>query len=250
MIRMAREMVRRGNLGRLTMIDTQFASGAYGGVTPADAWRVRSEEAGTAGMLSDLATHAIQLATYVSDQRVSKVAAHLDRLDPDHQVHDTAYLNLSFDAGAVGRCWSTYQAAGALHGLRIAVYGERGSLSWDHEHAEVMWWRPVEGAETILTKAGPLATPDALEASRFTAGHPDGYGLAFANLYRDFAWALLAEATGDDPQLDLSRLPGIDDGIHTMDVVAAAVRSHESGQIPVEVPARSDSDRRWWTARS
>lgn len=101
-----------------------------------------------------------------------------------------------------------------------------------------MWWRPVGGPETLLTKAGPMATEGALEASRFSAGHPDGYGLAFANLYRDFAQALLAEVIGDDPQPFLSRLPGIDDGLHTLDVVEAAVQSHEAGRRRVDVPTR------------
>jgi len=239
MVRMARDLVRRGDLGRLTVIDTEFASGAYAGGAPAGAWRVRAVAAGAAGMLLDLGTHAIQLATYVSGQRVSGVAARLDRLVPEHEVYDNAFLDLSFDAGALGRCWSTYQAAGAVHGLRIALYGDRGSLSWDHEHAEVMWWRPVGGPETLLTKGGPMATAGALDAGRFTAGHPDGYGLAFANLYRDFAQALLAEAVGDDPEPFLSRVPGIDDGVHTLDVVDAAVRSQEAGRHREDVPAPS-----------
>jgi predicted dehydrogenase len=160
---------------------------------------------------------------------VADVAARLDRLVPEHRVYDNALLNLGFAAGAVGRCWSTFQAAGAVHGLRIAVYGDRGALAWHHERAEELWWRPVEGPETLLTKAGAQATAGALDASRFTAGHPDGYGLAFANLYRDFAEALLADALGEDPTPFVSRLPGIADGLHTLDVVEAALQSQEAG---------------------
>jgi predicted dehydrogenase len=229
MVRMARDLVAGGVLGRITMIDTEFANSAYAGGTPKDAWRVDAAAAGPAGMLLDLGTHAIQLATYISGQRVTSVAARLDRLDPDHGVYDSALLNLGFESGAAGRCWSTYQAAGAAHGLRISVYGDQGSLSWDHERAELLWSRPVGGPESLLTKAGPMATDNALAACRFTAGHPDGYGLAFANLYRDFGHALMAE----DPQPYLDLLPGIDDGVHTIDVVEAAIRSHESGQQPV-----------------
>jgi predicted dehydrogenase len=214
MVRMARDLVRRGDLGRVTVID---------------AWRLSAAQGGVAVMLADVGTHALQLATYVSGQQVTGVAARLDRLVPTHEVYDNAFLDLTFDAGAVGRRWSTYQAAGAVHGLRVAVYGDRGSLSWDHEKAETLWWRPVDGPETLLTKAGPTATDGALAASRFTAGHPDGYALAFANLYRDFALALLADANGDDPQPYLARIPGIDDGQHTLDVVEAAVRSQETG---------------------
>lgn len=235
MVRMARDMVSRGDLGRITIVDTEFTSGAYAGGTPEDAWRVLSEEAGSAGMLADLATHALQLATYISGQQVEAVSAKLDRIDPAHQVYDSGFLDLDFTGGATGRCWSTFQAAGAVHGLRIAIHGTRGSLSWDHEHAEVMWWRPVDGPETLLTKAGPSATPGALDASRFTAGHPDGYGLAFANLYRDFAYALIADAVGEDPGPYLDRVPNVVDGVHTLEVVEAAVRSHESDRAVVRL---------------
>jgi predicted dehydrogenase len=229
MVRMARDLVTGGDLGRLTMIDTEFANSAYAGGTPEATWRVEAAEAGPAGMLLDLGTHAIQLATYVTGQKVASVAARLDHLDPNHVVFDNALLNMGFTGGAVGRCWSTYQASGAAHGLRISVYGDRGSLSWDHEQAELLWWRPVDGPELLLTKAGPLATDNAGAASRFSVGHPDGYGLAFANLYRDFAYALMA----DDPQPFLDLLPGIDDGVHTIDVVEAAIRSHGADQQPV-----------------
>lgn len=230
MVRMARDMVSRGDLGRITIIDTQFTSGAYAGATPENAWRVCSDEAGSAGVLADLATHAVHLATYISGQQVEAVSAKLDRIDPAHQVYDSGFLDLQFDAGATGRCWSTFQAAGAVHGLRIAIYGTRGALSWDHEQAEVMWWRPVDGPAVLLTKAGPSATPNALDASRFAAGHPDGYGLAFANLYRDFAYALIADAVGEDPDPYLSRIPNVVDGVHTVEVIEAAVRSHEADQ--------------------
>lgn len=246
MVRMAREMVSRGDLGQITIIDTEFPSGAYAGGTPENAWRVLSDDAGSAGMLLDLATHALHLATYVSGQQVGAVNAKLDRIDPAHQVYDSGFLNLEFSDGAVGRCWSTFQAAGAVHGLGIAIYGTRGSLHWDHEHAEVMWWRPVDGPAALLTKAGPLATPAALDASRFTAGHPDGYGLAFANLYRDFAYALIAESVGADPTPHLGKIPNVVDGVHTLEIVEAAVRSHEADQQSVRVPGvgqpRSVSD--------
>ncbi|MFJ4172357.1 Gfo/Idh/MocA family protein [Paenarthrobacter sp. NPDC089714] len=239
MVRMARDMILRGDLGRVTAVDTEFANGAYAAGAPADAWRLGSAEAGEAGMLVDLGTHALQLATYVTGARVSEVAARLDRLSPGHEIYDSAFLDLTFDNGAIGRCWSTYQAAGAVHGLRLSVYGDRGSLAWDHESAEVMWWRPVDGPATLLTKAGPMATDGALTASRFTAGHPDGYGLAFANLYRDFAEALIAESVGNDPGHFLSRLPGVEDGVHTLDVVEGALASHTADHARVKVPTRT-----------
>ncbi|MBS4104156.1 hypothetical protein KFZ73_23325 [Tsukamurella paurometabola] len=156
--------------------------------------------------------------------------ADLARIDPGHAAFDNAYLTLGFDGGARGRCWSTSQAAGATHGLAVTVYGDRGSLAWDHDTPETLWWRADGEADRLLTKAGPGASPAALAAARFTAGHPDGYALAFANLYRDFAFALFAEALGEDPDPYLADLPDVDDGVRTLAVVEAAVRSDEAGR--------------------
>jgi predicted dehydrogenase len=236
MVRQAREMVRRGDLGKVTMVEARFASGMYAAVTPPGSWRVETDEAGVGGLLADLGTHAMHLAEFVTGRSITTVDARLSRIDPNHAAFDNAYLNLAFGTGVLGRCWVTSQAAGATHGLALTVYGDRGSVSWDHEQAELLRWRPVDGADQRLTKAGPGATPDALAASRFSAGHPDGYALAFANLYRDFAYALLAEALGEDPAPILADLPDVIDGVHTLAVVDAAVTSNLAGG-PVTVDA-------------
>lgn len=230
MIRQARQMITRGDLGRITLIEARFASGMYAAETPPGSWRVEADEAGVGGLIADIGTHAMHLAEFVSGRRITAVAADLARVEPAHGAFDNAYLNLTFGADVRGRCWSTSQASGATHGLAVTVYGDRGSLSWDHEQAEVLWWRTADAPDRMLTKAGPGATSAALAASRFSAGHPDGYALAFANLYRDFAHALLADALGEDPNSILADLPDVSDGVHTLAAVEAAVTSNETGR--------------------
>ncbi|BDH58371.1 Gfo/Idh/MocA family protein [Tsukamurella sp. PLM1] len=230
MVRQAREMVARGDLGRITLVESRFAGGMYAASTPPGSWRVDGTEGGVTALIADLGTHALHLAEFVAGRRITTVRADLARIDPAHAAFDNAYLTLGFDGGARGRCWSTSQAAGATHGLAVTVYGDRGSLAWDHDTPETLWWRADGEADRLLTEAGPGASPAALAAARFTAGHPDGYALAFANLYRDFAFALLAEELGDDPAPYLADLPDVDDGVRTLAVVEAAVRSDEAGR--------------------
>ncbi|CAM3795276.1 Gfo/Idh/MocA family protein [Tsukamurella ocularis] len=229
MVRQAREMVARGDLGRITLVESRFASGMYAASTPPGAWRVDGTEGGVTALIADLGTHALHLAEFVTGRRITAVGAELARVDPEHVAFDNAHLTLRFDGGARGRCWSTSQAAGATHGLAVTVYGDRGSLAWDHDTSETLWWRADGEPDRLLTKAGPGASPAALAAARFTAGHPDGYALAFANLYRDFAHALLAEAIGEDPAPYLADLPDAGDGVRTLSVVEAAVASDAAG---------------------
>ncbi|AUN41322.1 hypothetical protein ASU32_16035 [Tsukamurella tyrosinosolvens] len=234
MVRQAREMVARGDLGRITLVESRFAGGMYAADTPPGSWRVDGTEGGVTALIADLGTHALHLAEFVAGRRIATVAADLARVAPEHVAFDNAYLTLRFENGARGRCWSTSQAAGATHGLAVTVHGDRGSVSWDHDTPETLWWRAAGEPDRLLTKAGPAATPAALAASRFTAGHPDGYALAFANLYRDFACALLSEALGEDPSPYLADLPDVADGVRTLAIVEAAVRSDAAGR-PVTV---------------
>ena len=59
-------------------------------------------------------------------------------------------------------------------------------------------------------------------------GHPEGYALAFATLYRDFAAALFAHALGKDPAPFLADVPHVHDGVATLELLEAAERSHDA----------------------
>ena len=66
--------------------------------------------------------------------------------------------------------------------------------------------------------------PTASKNCRTPSGHPEGYLEAFANLYRNFAFAFRSHYTGEaaDPDLDF---PGIKDGIRGMAFIDAVVES-------------------------
>ncbi len=61
---------------------------------------------------------------------------------------------------------------------------------------------------------------------RFRAGFPEGYGLAFANLYVDFGQALMARKLGLPFRPYLADLPTIEDGLEGMTLIECATRSH------------------------
>ena len=57
-----------------------------------------------------------------------------------------------------------------------------------------------------------------LASARFRPGHPEGYALAFANIYRDYATARMLLDLGEQSQADaaLDRVPTVDDGRHVL----------------------------------
>ena len=133
MVRQARAMVQAGALGKIRLVQVEQASGWASTLLEAAghkqaAWRTTPEIAGKSTVIGDLGTHAHHLARYITGLEVSEISAELSTLVPGRQTDDNGHVKLRFDNGARGLMWVSMVAAGNLHGLRIRIYGETGSL--------------------------------------------------------------------------------------------------------------------------
>jgi predicted dehydrogenase len=234
MPRLARDLVAAGALGRLRMIDSEFAGGAAGlALEPDDLsqrhWRFRPEISGREGILGEVGTHAYHLIRYVTGQTPNRLCARMQTFVERREVFDNAYVDLDYGDGAVGRLWSSYVATGTQHGLSFRIYGDKASVEWREEDAEYLRFRPLRGPE-VSYRVGQEGTSEFVSrSSRFRPGHPEGYILAFANLYAETAFAIGAVNAGRSPGPWLENLPGIDDGVIGMQMIEAAARSQSTG---------------------
>ncbi|MCW2761364.1 MAG: hypothetical protein JWR85_1565 [Marmoricola sp.] len=148
----------------------------------------------------------------------------MDTIAAERDVFDNAYLNVRFDSGAVGRIWSSYVAIGNEHGLAFTIFGDDASISWNEEDPEKLRVAPIAAPSYYVTRAMDGTSDDGLQSARFRPGHPEGYALAFANLYRDYATArmLLGVDRGEEAKRVLDRLPSVTDGRHVMSLIDAA----------------------------
>jgi len=244
MVRHARALVAAGTIGRVTLADAELATGDPGvSREPADPtrrhWNLRPETMGKAVLLAEVGSHAHQLIRYVTGVDVRAVSAQLSTIADRREIYDNAYLTVTLDGGPVGRIWSSFVATGNEHGLAFRIYGSEGALIWQQEQPETLWLQR-HGASAMRLNRGLDELSDAAKsATRLRAGHREGYVLAFANLYRDFASALIARKLGEPLEPFLTRLPGIEDGIATLELIEAAERSHNAGGQPVSVPLPS-----------
>lgn len=236
MVREARELVASGAIGDVRMVDAEHAAGGPDMVhEPVDKatrhWRFRASSMGKASVLGEVGSHPHNIAEYVSGRRVTSVSATLGTLAADREVYDNAYLTVQYEGGAVGRIWSSYVAAGSEHGLRFRVFGDEGSLQWRQEDPEYLWLlRPGQPAQRI--SRGLTCTSEASRAAtRIVSGHPEGYLMAFANIYRDFLSAVVLHTLGEDPSPSLRMLPTVEDGLCTMRLLASAERSHAAAGL-------------------
>jgi hypothetical protein len=69
-----------------------------------------------------------------------------------------------------------------------------------------------------------------MHSCQLREGHPEGYVLAFANLYRDLADQIMAAKLGQQPAENTLAVPDVSAGVQTMRFFDAAVRSSENGR--------------------
>ena len=229
MVREAREIVARGDLGAVRKVIVEYSQGWLSRPIERDGdkqagWRADPAQAGIGGAIGDIGVHAFNIAEFVSGVRVERLCADLAAVVPGRTLDDDCNVLLRFGGGARGVLIASQISAGARNGLTIKVYGEKGGLTWSHErHTElVVDW--LDGPTQILHAACGYLSPVARAGSRIPTGHPEGFIEAFANIYRDFAEA--AAAGRDDAGL----VPDIAEGVRSMAFVERAVAASAAGE--------------------
>jgi predicted dehydrogenase len=161
-------------------------------------------------VIGDLGTHAQHLARYITGLEITEVSAELSTVVPGRQADDNGHM----------------VAAGNLHGQRIRVFGEKGSLEWVQEQANDLILRPIDGPHQVLSRGMAYLAPEAKRAARLWPGHPEGFIDAFANLYTDIADAVLARRDGLEADPLALTFPTVEDGALGVKFIEAAVESN------------------------
>jgi predicted dehydrogenase len=230
LIRQAKEMIAAGELGELRVVQLEYAQDWL--TTPLEAagqkqasWRTDPQQAGAAGAVGDIGTHAFHLAEFVTGLRVSQLAAELSTQVAGRKLDDDAQMLLRFPNGARGGLWVSQVAAGNENGLRLRIYGAKGGLEWSQEEPNHLRHAPYGQQPRVIARGGPGATPLAAGAARIPSGHPEGYLEAFAQVYRDIADLIAAYDAKTPPQAGALLVPTARDGLRGVQFVHAAVES-------------------------
>lgn len=242
MVRQARAMIAQGAIGKLRMIDGEFAPGTAGvALEPPDPakrhWRFRAGHAGKAGLLGEVGSHLYHMISYVTGLRAEQVSSLMTTFAGRREVYDNAYLTVKFGEGVQGRIWNSYVAAGNDHGLTLKLYGETGSLTWRQEEGEELCHKPMGRPAIRLARGYDGMAEEAELVTRIREGHPEGYLMAFAGLYKLFAQAIMARSLGRPHAQFIDTLPGVEDGVDGMAFIEAATRSQDEAGAWVRVQA-------------
>ena len=235
LIRQARAMMAAGELGDIRVVHVEYVQDWLTERLEATgqkqaAWRTDPAQAGAGGALGDIGTHAYHLACFVTGLTLDSLCADLTTFVSGRRLDDNAQILLRFRGGARGVLWASQVAPGNENGLRLRVYGSKGGLEWHQENPNELWHAPLGQPPRRLTRAGPGAGPAATRVTRIPAGHPEGYLEGFATIYTEVAHAIRAARHRKKPDSEVL-FPTVEDGLHGVEFIDAAVRSSANGAV-------------------
>ena len=232
MVKQAKAMIAKGDLGDLRKINIQYLQGWLATAVEKTgqkqaSWRVDPEKSGIGGALGDIATHAENLAEYITGTKIKELAADLTAFGDGRVLDDDGNVLLRFENGAKGILTFSQIATGEENNLGIRVYGTKGSLAWYQENPNELTLYWLDKPKQIYTPGGNGTYPESSDYVRIPAGHPEGYLEGFATIYRSFAKELNSLKNGK-PLSKQPDFPTIFDGVRGMQFIYAAVESNKN----------------------
>ncbi len=226
MVREAKVLIEKGKIGKVEDINFEYVQDWSEGKTinkknsrKMFRWKLDKKIVGVSTVLNELGSHACHLASYMSGLKTKKVFADISQVSKAVKMDNNAKVLIEFDNGAKGMFWTSCTARGGVYGLRIRIFGSKGSLEWVQNDPTYLKFNPSKGAVRILERGFHDAS-FSKKFSRIKFGHPEGYLDAFSNIYREFAESLKSKKR--------TFYPNEDDGYETAKFIDACKKSNKS----------------------
>jgi predicted dehydrogenase len=155
MVKEAREMVRRGDLGKILKVVAEYPQGWL--LNPIDAegqkqasWRTNPEQAGASSCIGDIGTHAENLGRYITGLEIEELCADFTTFIGGRRLEDDGNLLLHYQGGARGVLIASQICAGEENDINIRVYGTKASLEWHQEYPDNLTVRYPDAPRRIF----------------------------------------------------------------------------------------------------
>jgi len=239
MVKHIKNMIANKELGTIRFINAEYPQEWL--ATPLEKtgqkqslWRTDPEQSGASNCVGDIGSHIENMVSYLTGLKINSLCARLDTFVKGRILDDNASILVEYDKGAKGLYWSSQIAVGHDNGLRVRIYGSKGSLEWFQEnpnHCRVSYLdKPTE----VLSRGRDQMYPPAEKASRVPSGHPEGYFEAFANIYTNFISALTEKINGAEVSPQDFDYPGVKQGLQGVKFIEKCVESSQKGAVWVD----------------
>ncbi|WP_404338897.1 Gfo/Idh/MocA family protein [Pseudoalteromonas mariniglutinosa] len=196
MIRELKHLIKQNSLGTIQKIHLEMPQEGFrrppdiaGKPSMPQAWRLQDFEVPT--ICLDLGVHLHHLATYLLELEATETVAQFTNHSHYPGLVDDAFMLLKYPNNIRGSMWMSKTAIGHRNGLKVRVYGEKGSASWLQLNPDELELNYNDGRREILDRAGQCNYANQFRYNRMKPGHPTGFVEAFSNLYSDIHSELL-----------------------------------------------------------
>tara|TARA_B100001013_G_scaffold28717_1_gene15711 strand:- start:1348 stop:2490 length:1143 start_codon:yes stop_codon:yes gene_type:complete len=225
MVREAKKLVEKGKIGKVEYVNVEYVQDWSAGKTITSKnskkllkWKIDKKIVGASAVLNEIGSHAYHMAIYISGLKGKTIFADIKQISNKIKMDNNAQVMINFNNGAKGMFWTSVMARGGVYGLRIRVFGSKGSLEWVQNDPNYLKLNPSKGAVRLLER-GFFNADFSKKFSRIKFGHPEGYLDAFANIYREFATSLKSNSNKK------YYFPNEDEGLETAKFIDACKKS-------------------------
>jgi predicted dehydrogenase len=225
MIRELKNLIERGMLGKITQINIEMPQETYlktdidGNVIKPQEWRQKDYEIPSVSL--DLGSHIHNLISFLIEEKPKELIAVENSFGHFNNLKDNIIAIINYTNNIVSNIWYTKAAIGKRNGLKIQVYGKKGSASWYQLDPENLYFNDSKGNRCIIDRANSNVHISSQERyNRFKAGHPACFIEAFANYYSDIA-DMLNKKTNN-------YIFGIDNAIEGLKVLESISKSNKN----------------------
>ncbi|MBS9405157.1 Gfo/Idh/MocA family oxidoreductase [Halomonas sp. TRM85114] len=185
---LAREIVHSGEIGELIHFRGRHNEDYLADPAKPQDWHTWRATAG-AGALGDVGSHILNMAEYLTGQRIDEVFGQLQTVFPSRPLSDgsgamgevenddQAQALLRFDGGLIGNIETSRVASGRKMGLAYTLTGTKGTIIFDQERMSELQLYKHEGHEGRRGFSTLLMGPEHPDYAAFSPapGHGLGY---------------------------------------------------------------------------
>lgn len=231
-VALAWQMVRAGALGRIYHVRAQYLQ-SWGGPGTPMSWRFQKQTAGS-GAHGDLNAHIVDLARFLTGEEIVEIHGAVARTFVNERtiagtkkkaksdVDDAVLFLASFSGGAVASFEATRVATGHLNANSIELDGEKGSLRFQFESMNELWFHDATLGPRTAGWRRIVATSTAGEHPYAANWWPDAHVLGYEHGFTNMAADIVRVLSGERP---IVPLPDFADAYETQRVLEAALFS-------------------------
>lgn len=234
MVKFARQLVADGKIGDIVNVNGEYPQQWLIDQLDPDSdrapkfgvWRTDPKRSGISNCVGDIGTHLEHTVAYITGLHPKRVAARLDYFGYPLDLNANILVELS--NGVSAGFWCSQIAAGHRNGLRVRIYGTKGSLEWREEDCEYLTFCERGEPPRLLSRNCEWVYGRSAEVSRIPSGHPEGYFEAFCNVYDAFTSAIIKRKKGETLSPSDLDFPTCEDGIMGVRYLHAVIDSGRS----------------------